>query len=180
MLFRGPQKIVDFSYDPKGALGRRPNDPIIVQANDHSIPVEIGYRSADDPAEQCVIQYSGLQQNLMAIWLDGYINTLNGGIETITLPVRIEWRLYFGVGNCMADQDPPTALTILKSTERGGAGTFKREGRIFQVDCINAQTAWLCARVIDDIGQVTLNVSLKTIFWPNSGRPETIVGTAIG
>ena len=45
MLFRGPQKIVDFSYDPKGALGRRPNDPIIVQANDHSIPVEIGYRN---------------------------------------------------------------------------------------------------------------------------------------
>lgn len=179
MLFRGPQKIVDFSYDPKGALGSNPTDSRIVHANNHSIPVQIGYRSPDDVAEQCVIQFEGLQQNLMALWLDGYISSVGGGIDSIALPVRIEWRLYYGVGGCMADQDPPTALTILKAPERS-AGKCNREGRIFQVDCINAQTAWLCARVIEDIGRVSLNVSIKTIFWPNSGRPETIVGTAIG
>lgn len=186
MQFRGPQKIVRFSRDPQGAPvddGSGPPSPGGAVADPRrSVKVQIGTRAASEPNEIALIAYEGLESSTMGIWLDGYPTVRVG---SVTPPIRIEWRLYLGIG-CggpngagMVDRDYFRAVTIIKPGEVEGS-TIKREGRLFQVDAYATTQAWLCGRVIDDIGATLIDVSFRTLFWPLTGRPELITGTAVG
>ena len=179
MQFRGPQKIVQFSRDPQGA-------PVVDAGNPgeprRSAKVQVGFRPDSDTTEIALIGYDGIESSTMAIWLDGYPSVRVGQLAP---PLRIEWRLYIGVGcggpngGGMVDRDFYRAVTIIKAGEIEGA-TIKREGRLFQVDASAATQAYLCGRVIDDIGTAVIDVSFRTLFWPLTGRPEAITGTAVG
>lgn len=179
MQFRGPQKIVQFSRDPLGAPvvdAGNPGDPRC------SAKVQVGFRPASDPNETALIAYDGIESSTMAIWLDGYPSIRLG---QITPPLRIEWRLYLGVGcggpngGGMVDRDFFRVVTIIKPGEIEGS-SIKREGLLFQVDARASTHAWLCGRTIDDIGMTVMDVSFRTLFWPLTGRPELITGTAAG
>lgn len=159
MQFRGPEKSITFTYDPEG-VAVRPS---------------VGERSATEAAyEQCVVQVDEVQSCTLAVWLDGFAYGRN--TSQITFPLLIEWKLFLGIGGCMPDLDPPKGVTIFKSQ----TDMATRSGRLFQVDCAVHRTAWLCARILNPVGTAQLQANLRFLFWPLSGRPETIVGTAIG
>ena len=175
MLFRGPQKVVAFAYGPGGVVldARAPKSGPLRT----SCSVEIGERAASDTSEQCLIQYDNVEPCTAAIWMDGQYSNRSGA--TLPAKLRIEWKLFLGVGGCMPDNDPPKGVTILQGADFVGS-TITREGLLFQVNAHVCNTMWLCGRIIDPVGQLQLQVSLRTIFWPLTGRPEVTVGTAIG
>jgi hypothetical protein len=117
---------------------------------------------------------NGVAACTMAIWFDGFVYNRTGG--DLAFPLSIEWKLFLGVAGCMPDLDPPRAVSIFKSLD----DMKNRSGRLFQVDSTVHRNAWLCARVLDDIGNTRLQANLRFIFWPLTGRPEVIVGTAVG
>lgn len=175
MLFRGPQKTVDFAFGPGGIVrdaSAPSNGPLR-----RSCEVLIGQRPATDTAETCLIQYDNVEPCTAAIWMDGQYSNRSGA--TLPKPLRIEWKLFLGVGGCMPDNDPLKGITILQGNDFVGS-TITREGLLFQVNAHVVQTMWLCGRIIDPVGALQLSLSLRTIFWPLTGRPEGIVGTAIG
>jgi len=175
MLFRGPQKVVTFAYGAGGIVQDAfapSNGPVRT-----SCDVLIGERPASDTAEQCLIQYDNVESSTVAIWMDGQYSNRSGG--TIVPPLRIEWKLFLGVGCAMADSDPIKGVTILQAADFEGS-RIVREGLLFQINSHVAQTLWLCGRILDPVGTLQLQLSLRTIFWPLTGRPEAIVGTAIG
>lgn len=158
MQFRGPEKAEPFTRDPAGVAVR----PFI------------GTRPPTDAAEQCVAQIDNVEQCTAAVWFDGFTYNRSGG--ALTFPLVVEWKLFVGVGGCMPDLDPPRAVSIFKTED----DLKTRSGRLFQLDCTVHRTMWLCARVINDIGTTQVQANLRFIFWPLSGRPETVVGTAVG
>lgn len=175
MQFRGPQRTVDFSRDGDGGVVR---DPLSGQTRS-SIDTDIESQTLADSivAPNCVVRFDNIESCTMAIWLDGFMSSRNGA--TIPAPLRIEWGLYLGVGCAMADADPFQGVTILKAAEIKPDGV-RREGLLFQVNSRVMRTAWLCARLVEVVPNLTMRVPLRAIFWPVTGRPEVIVGTAIG
>lgn len=175
MIFRGPQKVVTFAYGPGGIV----LDAFAPSKGPFrtSCDVMIGERSASDVAEQCLIQYDKIESSTVAIWMDGQYSNRSGA--TLAPPLRIEWKLFLGVNGCMPDDDPLKGVTILQGKDFEGS-RIVREGLLFQINSHVAQTMWLCGRIIDPVGTLQLQLSLRTIFWPLTGRPEAIVGTAIG
>lgn len=157
MKFNLPTQPVQFTYDPKGVQS-------IVRMN---------HRLKSDESACLALAALDLQASTIAIWMDGQYTTVQK--VPFTFPLRIEWKLWLGVG-CQVDDDPFTGVTILKDE----TDFNEREGLLFQVDCRAARSMWLTARVIDNYPGLAIQVPLRTIFWPLSGRPELIVGTAIG
>lgn len=158
MQFRGPEKSILFTYDAEG-VAVRPS---------------VGVRPADDGSEQCVVEVDKVESCTMAVWFDGFAYGRN--TSQLTFPLLVEWKLFLGVSGCMPDLDPPRAVTIFKSA----TDMATRSGRLFQIDCTVHRTAWLCARVLNPVGTEQIQANLRFMFWPLSGRPETIVGTAVG
>lgn len=157
MKFGNPVQNVPFTYEPKGVESL----------------VHFGHVAAGDATQTPIIRLDGIQASTIAVWMSGQYQW-NVRPPVLAFPFRIEWKLYLGV-DCMVDDDPVTGVTIIQNQ----ADFASREGLLFQVDCRVARTGWLTARIIDDFTGI-LNVTLRTIFWPLSGRPEAIVGTAIG
>ncbi len=157
MKFGNPTQDVQFTYDPKGV------DSF----------VHFGHVAAADIAQVPLLRLDQIQPSTIALWMGGQYQW-NVVPPTLAFPLRIEWKLWLGIG-CLVDKDPVTGVTIIQSQ----SDFDSREGLFFQVDCRVARTGWLTARVIDNITG-SLNVTIRTIFWPLSGRPEAIVGTAIG
>jgi len=155
--FGNPVQDVPFTYDPKGV------DAI----------VHFGHVAAADATQTPLVRMDKLEASTIAVWMGGQYQW-NVKPPVLAFPIRIEWKFYLGVG-CLVDDDPVTGVTIIQNQ----ADFDSREGLLFQVDCRVARTGWITARIIDDFTGI-LNVTLRTIFWPLSGRPEAIVGTAIG
>lgn len=120
-----------------------------------------------------VLKLSKVGASTIAIWMDGQY-TWQTKPNPVTFPLAIEWKLWSGVG-CMVDQSPRVGVTILKNE----TDFSSREGKLFQVDCDVAMTWWLTARIVGSTDGV-LQLPLRVIFWPLSGRPESVVGSAIG
>lgn len=158
MKFGNPVKSVPFTYDPKGT------DAL----------VHLGHVDAADAVQVPILRLSDIQASTIALWMGGQYQWNVQPSGGITYPIRIEWKLWLGIG-CLVDDDPFTGVTIIKDQ----ADFNSREGLLFQVDCRVATTAWLTARIIDNMTGL-LNVTIRTIFWPLSGRPELIMGSAIG
>ena len=150
------QPPIDFTYDPAG-VGRIPR---------------MSHRTAAELGSAVALKVQKLEACTLALWMDGQYTFAEEG--SFSWPIRIEYRLWLGVG-CQVDDDPVTGVTILK--DRVDFDT--REGLFFQVDCRVARDAWLTARIIDAV-PVKIQVPIRVICWPLSGRPEAIVGTAIG
>lgn len=158
MKFGNPVKSVPFTYDPRGV------DSL----------VHLGHVDAIDAVQVPLLKLDELQASTIALWMGSQYqwNVLPG--TALAYPLRIEWKLWLGIG-CLVDDDPFVGVTIIKDQ----ADFNSREGLLFQVDCRVARTAWVTARILDNVTGL-LNITLRTIFWPLSGRPEVIVGTAIG
>lgn len=172
MKFRGPQKTLMYKRGGSGAFAV---DPTTGETR-ASVPFSVSYSTENDPppALLCV---DNIEPSNVAFWLDGKMGTRNGA--TIPTPLRIEWQLFLGNG-CMVDGDPFVGLTIVKATELERDG-ITREGLLFQVDARLYRTAWLCGRLVDVAAQsLDLTVSLRVLFGDSFGRPELLVGTAIG
>lgn len=170
--FRGPQVELKFARDRATGLVSSVNPKGAIE---WSTGIIIGHSGPSD-IEDCMIQYDSLEECTAAIWMDGNYSLWKGNVDALVYPVRIEWKLLLGVGGCMADT-PFVGVTILKSAK----DLRERSGRIFQVNCTPAQTMWLCARVVDNINQDMIRLSVKTIFQSLSGgHPMVVVGNAIG
>ena len=152
-------------------------DPFAHGPHRTSCDVLIGQRSAGDVSEQCLIQYDNVANCTVGIWMDGNYSNRSG--QALSPPLRIEWKLFLGVGGCMPDDDPVQGVTILQGKDFNGS-SIVRQGLLFHVCSHVVQTMWLCGRIVDDVGSLQLQLSLRSIFWPVTGRPEAIVGTAIG
>jgi hypothetical protein len=155
--FNLPTNPVKFTYDPAGVQSL----------------VHIGHQPNADNSRALLVACADLQACTIGIWMDGQYSVFVK--ETYAYPLRIEWRLYLGVG-CQVDEDYYSGVTILK--DQNDFAT--REGLLFQVDCRVARSMWLTGRIVDAYDKLQLNLPLRTIFWPLSGRPECIIGTAIG
>jgi hypothetical protein len=172
MQFRGPQKTLTFRRGGSGAFAA---DPTTGEERE-SVPFSVAYTVENDPPPALLL-VKDIEPSNVSFWLDGKMTTRNGAV--IPAPLRIEWRLYVGTG-CMVDQDPFVGLTIIKPSELEPDGV-KREGLLFQVDARIYRSAWLCGRLVDVGAQsLSLAVSLRVLFGDSFGRPELLVGTAIG
>ena len=172
MKLRLPQQNLEFSYDPAGLWV--PSTPVNPGDPERRNPVIATIRHADSTADSApMFQVNHLQAATIGVWMDGNYSSESG--EQPAFPLRIEWKLVFGVGGCMADDDPPKGVTILKDA----TDFTTREGLFFQVDCRVMRTMWLLGRIIDDT-PIVLKLAFRVLCWPLSGRPEVIVGTAIG
>lgn len=150
------QPVIDFTYDAAGA---------------ERIP-RISHRSAAEVGAAVALNISKLQACTIALWMSGQYTIQQQ--TAFSWPLRIEYKLWLGIG-CQVDDDPVTGVTILKNE----TDFATREGLLFQVDCRVARDAWLTARIIDNTSLI-VQVPIRVICWPLSGRPEAIVGTAIG
>ena len=166
MKFRLPaQESVDFTREPVGVLRAVRLAEIPLNTDDTEM----------DPAPS--LQINNIEPSTMAIWMAGNYNAAFGTpIGDDLYPVRIEWKLYLGVDGCMADEDPPTMVTILKDAD----DLKNRGGRLFQIDCELYTTAWLCAKIVTGVSGSVLSLALRILFGPLSGRPEVVVGSAAG
>lgn len=172
MKFRGPQKTLRYKRGGSGAFAV---DPVTEEERD-SVPFSVDYSTENNPPP-AVLLVKDIEPSNVAFWLDGKMRSRNGA--AIPTPLRIEWHLYLGNG-CMVDNDPFVGLTIIKAGELEADG-IDREGLLFQVDARIYRSAWLCARLVDVGAQnVSLGVSLRVLFGDSFGRPELLVGTAIG
>jgi hypothetical protein len=150
------QPVIDFTYDPAG-VARIPR---------------IAHYGAGEDGRAVALRVAKLEACTIALWMDGQYTIQQQA--SFAWPLRIEYKLWLGVG-CQVDDDPVTGVTILKDEVEFAT----REGLFFQVDCKVARDAWLTARIIDDVALI-VQVPIRVICWPLSGRPEAIVGTAIG
>lgn len=172
MQFRGPQKTLRYQRGGSGAFAV---DPITGETRD-SVPFSVAYSTENDPPPALLL-VRDIEPSNVAFWLDGKMSSRNGA--PIPTPLRIEWHLYLGNG-CMVDNDPFVGLTVIKAGEIEPDGV-RREGLLFQVDARIYRSAWLCGRLVDVGAQsLSLAVSLRVLFGDSFGRPELLVGTAIG
>ena len=80
--------------------------PFVQRVDGVRSDVLIGEVPAQDVADKvynCLVQYDCVGPTTMAIWMDGHYSLSMGNVPAF--PLRIEWRLFRGVGNCMADQE---------------------------------------------------------------------------
>lgn len=181
MKFRGPQFELLVERNPLTGLFRavnlKENDPTKRAQGLDSPGIVIGYNAASDDEEQCMIQYDFREACTLTLFMDGNYSLWKGSDKSIPFPFRIEYKLFVGVGGCMADDDPFVGIATLTSLKDFSS----REGRLFQVVCIPNRTVWFCARIVDPLGQVMVRLSVRSIFDTFSGgHPTVIVGTAIG